>query len=373
MKVLIAGDYCPQNRVADLFEKRDFESVLGNVRDLISTVDYSIVNFECPVCDGSETPIVKFGPNLKCTEHGVEALKWAGFKCVTLANNHFLDYGEEGVAKTLKTCQDYGIDTVGGGVSLSEASQVLYKKIDGRILAIINCCEHEFSIATETTAGSNPLNPIHQFYAIQEARAKSDNVIVIVHGGHEQYQLPSPRMVDTYRFFVDAGADAVINHHQHCYSGYETYKGKPIFYGIGNFCFDIKAPMPKGWAYGYMVQINFQPEKIVTRLYPYSQCVEKIGVKILCDNAFDKQIETFNKIIADYHLLLEQTRFYYDSSMQSIALSVDPIQNRIIGALQYRHVLPLSYSKRWLIKLQNLILCEAHRDKMNYFLKNFHK
>jgi len=130
MKVLIAGDYCPQNRVADLFEKRDFESVLGNVRDVISTVDYSIVNFECPVCDGSETPIVKFGPNLKCTEHGVEALKWAGFKCVTLANNHFLDYGEEGVAKTLKTCQDYDIDTVGGDVMLNEASQVLYSHRD---------------------------------------------------------------------------------------------------------------------------------------------------------------------------------------------------------------------------------------------------
>ena len=200
MKVLIAGDYCPQNRVADLFEKRDFESVLGNVRDVISTVDYSIVNFECPVCDGSETPIVKFGPNLKCTEHGVEALKWAGFKCVTLANNHFLDYGEEGVAKTLKTCQDYDIDTVGGGVTLNEASQVLYRKIEGKILAIINCCEHEFSIATDTTAGSNPLNPFQQYYAIQDARKKADYILVIVHGGHEHFQLPSPRMQETYHF-----------------------------------------------------------------------------------------------------------------------------------------------------------------------------
>jgi poly-gamma-glutamate synthesis protein (capsule biosynthesis protein) len=45
-------------------------------------------------------------------------------------------------------------------------------------------------------------------------------------------------MVETYRFFIEAGADAVVNHHQHCICGYEVYKGKPIFYGLGNFCFD---------------------------------------------------------------------------------------------------------------------------------------
>lgn len=47
-------------------------------------------------------------------------------------------------------------------------------------------------------------------------------------------------MQEIYRFFVDIGADAVINHHQHCYSGYEVYKEKPIFYGLGNFCILIK-------------------------------------------------------------------------------------------------------------------------------------
>ena len=53
---------------------------------------------------------------------------------------------------------------------------MLYKEIDGQMLAIINCCEHEFSIATEITAGSNPLNAIQQYYSIKEARQKSDYV-----------------------------------------------------------------------------------------------------------------------------------------------------------------------------------------------------
>ena len=50
MKILVAGDFCPQNRVAEMLKREDFESVLGDVRSIIAGADYSIVNFECPVC-----------------------------------------------------------------------------------------------------------------------------------------------------------------------------------------------------------------------------------------------------------------------------------------------------------------------------------
>ena len=157
---------------------------------------------------------------------------------------------------TLMYLNDKQADFVGGGNSLRQASETLYKSIDGHTLAVINCCEHEFSIATETSSGANPLNPIQQYYKIQEARKNADYVLVIVHGGHEHYQLPSPRMKETYRFFVDAGADAVVNHHQHCYSGYEVYNGKPIFYGIGNFLFDREGVRNSIWNEGDMVLLT---------------------------------------------------------------------------------------------------------------------
>ncbi len=100
MKILIAGDFCPQNRVADAFERLDYASVLKEVQKITSDVDYSIVSFECPVVTGNAKPIEKIGPNLKCTPNGVKAIQYAGFDCVTLANNHFLDYGEDGVKET---------------------------------------------------------------------------------------------------------------------------------------------------------------------------------------------------------------------------------------------------------------------------------
>ena len=108
----------------------------GEVKDVISDADYSIVNFECPVTKGGEKPIEKCGPNLQCSEKGMEAVKWAGFDCVTLANNHFLDYGKDGVENTLEACKKYGIDTVGGGKNLHESSKILYKEVDGKTLAL---------------------------------------------------------------------------------------------------------------------------------------------------------------------------------------------------------------------------------------------
>ena len=238
ISVLIAGDFVPRKGVASKFDEGLFEVVLGEVKLFVKQVDFSLVNLEAPIVEGKGTPIKKAGPNLKCSKSTIEALRYVGFKGVTLANNHFYDYGEEGALTTMSILTEAGISYVGAGKNLAEASRVLYQSVGDKTVAFINCCEHEYSIATDHTAGSNPVNPVSQYYAINEAKEKADYIIVIVHGGIEGYQLPTPRMQELYRFFVDCGADAVVNHHQHCYSGYEVYNGKPIFYGLGNFCFD---------------------------------------------------------------------------------------------------------------------------------------
>lgn len=364
MNILIAGDFCPQHRVADKFEDGDFESVLGGVRDIVSGADYSIVNFECPVTYGGETPIVKCGPNLQCSEKGMEAVSWAGFDCVTLANNHFLDYSSKGVENTLRACRKYKVDTVGGDRNLQEASAVLYRKIDDSILAIINCCEHEFSIATGSSAGSNPLNPIQQYYAINEARKKADYILVIVHGGHEHFQLPSPRMQETYRFFVDAGADAVINHHQHCYSGYEVYKGKPIFYGLGNFCFDKAGMVNDIWNEGFMVSLQFSPQEISYNIYPYMQCREEACITLLSPAAFDNRLNELNAIISDSNRLKQAIGKYYESSGKGILNFLEPFACRLYNGLRHRGLLPSFISTKRILRATNYICCEAHRDKL---------
>ncbi len=372
MKIIVAGDFAPRARLAKQIEERKFSEVFPeDVRKVIKSADFSFVNFESPVVEDGYQPIPKCGPNLRCTSEAAEAVRYAGFTGVTMANNHILDYGPEGLRKSIECCKCQGLDVVGVGDNLSEADKILYLEKDGKKLAIINCCEHEFSIASDTTAGANPLNPIRQYYAIQEAKKQADYVLVIVHGGHEHFQLPSPRMQETYRFFVDAGADAVVNHHQHCYSGYEMYREKPIFYGLGNFCFDEDGGRNSTWNEGYMVVLSFDNHEITYEMIPYTQCNEKASVELVKERtSFDKTIEKLNAIIQDSRELKKEVDKYYRTTAPGMLLMHQPYENRILNKLYRMHLLPSLVSRKKYLMLLNYINCEAHYDKHVFALKN---
>ena len=363
MKILIAGDFVPRRRTAVQIDAGDYSS-LEQVKPIIQAADYAIVNFESPVMTREALPIKKTGPNLRCTESAMKCVAQSGFKCVTLANNHFFDYGQIGVEDTIDSCEKHHIDFVGGGKTQAEAEQVLFKNINGQILAIINCCEHEWSIATIKHGGSNPLDIISVCRAIQTAKQKAEFVLVIIHGGTEGYNLPTPRMKQTYRFFVEQGADAVVNHHQHCFSGYEVYQGKPIFYGLGNFCFDkLKASDDKLWEEGFMVELQFD-KTIGFKLYPYVQCDEKEPVVRLIEKrgGFEDAISSLNCIIADDSLLNEQ---FERLSMQRKKLAKDilsPYSFGILTKLYSKGLLPSFASDKRMRKLCAFIQCESHRD-----------
>lgn len=367
MKIIIAGDFVPCGRIKAQVESGDY-SCFDGVKPIIQSADYAIVNFESPVVEHKTKPIDKYGPNLKCNSHGLEAIKMAGIKCVTLANNHFLDYGPIGVRDTINAIDSLCLDCVGGGMNLVEAEQILYKEIDGQTIAIINCCENEFSIATNDSAGSNPLNPIRQYYSIQEAKAKADFVLVIVHGGHEMCQLPSLRMVETYRFFIDSGADAVVNHHQHCYSGFEVYHGKPIFYGLGNFCFDREGQRNTIWNEGYLVSIDFSIQNPAFSIHPYRQCDTKPCVELLPESAFDEKLKEFNAIIADQNVLESVINNYYKHCGDKYGNIFEPIRNRYYLAAKHKGWLPSLITRNRKLNAIDYIMCESHRDKLIHWL-----
>lgn len=370
MKILVAGDYVPQHRVLHLIQEKRYNEVFGAVKRLTNTVDYSIVNMECPYALKEAVPIVKTGPNLKCeSPEMIDSIKWMGFDCVTLANNHFRDYGDSGVKQTLEALSHYSLNSVGGGLTLEDAEQTLYKDINGKVLAIINCCEHEWSIATNNHGGSNPLNPIKQYYCIQEAKQKADHVIVIVHGGAELHNLPLPRMKETYRFFIDAGADIVVNHHQHCFSGYEIYNGKTIFYGLGNFCFD-RQNAKDCWYEGYLALIHLKEENIVFTLIPYEQCKSKPEISILDHREeFDNRINQLNSIISDNELLLDSFHRFSAKREQSFKNLLEPYRSSISKTLLRKGLLPSFATPVRLKYLLGHIQCESHKDVMNNCLE----
>lgn len=370
MKVLIAGDFSPKFRLAQMVECGKYQEILGEVAPLIQGADYSMVNFESTIVGEEDRPIRKCGPNLSCTPAAAEALKWAGFRMMTMANNHILDYGASSMRRNLDTFDRLGLDHVGAGMNLAEASRTFYKKIDGKTLAVINCCEHEFTIATEQEAGANPLDPIAQSYAIREARKKTDYVLVVVHGGHEHFQLPSPRMQRTYRFFVDCGADAVVNHHQHCFSGMETYRGKPIFYGLGNFCFDYKGAKSKTWCEGFMLELDFDSDHVGWRTIPYQQCPgAHVGVFPMEEReGFDGEFSRLSQIIGSPEELRKAVEKYYDKAGEGYLLPFEPYDNRFLKALRYRRWIPSFFGQKRAVVIKNYINCEAHLDKLRHII-----
>ena len=370
MKILVAGDFVPKNRLVPIMAGGKYEPLFNSVKEIISSTDYSLVNLECPIVEDGDKPISKYGPNLQCSSKVVEAIKFAGFKCATLANNHIRDFGDVAVKRTMLVLRNNGIDTVGAGENLDAAAIILYHQHDGKTLAVINCCENEFSTATKNHFGANPLNVARQYYAITEAKKNANYVLLIVHGGHEHFQLPSPRMVETYRFFIDAGADAVVNHHQHCYSGYETYKGKPIFYGIGNFCFDNPVRRKGSWTEGYMVAIDFSLEKPTYEIYPYNQCADEPRIELLAKDAFDARLKEINTIISDSCKLQTEVNKYYSGCMNNYENVFEPIRNRFYLAAKKRGLVPSLVNKGRKLMAYDFINCESHRDKMLYWLKN---
>ena len=130
-------------------------------------------------------------------------------------------------------------------------------------IAILNFCENEWSIAEDDSPGANPMDIIDNTNHIREAKASHDKVIVIVHGGHEYYNLPSPRMQKQYRFYADQDADIVVGHNTHCISGSEMYKGVPIYYSLGNFLFTGRSTI-ENWYYGLVLELEIKDGNIRT-------------------------------------------------------------------------------------------------------------
>lgn len=370
IKMLIAGDFVfPSD--PSLINSDSYCCRFGEIMKIIADSDYSIINLESPIIETTPTPIKKSGPNLRSNAEAINLINFLGFKGVTLANNHFYDQGEKGVKDTINRCKAFSIDYFGAGFNLEDAAKTHYISIKDKIVAIINCCEIEFSIASAQHGGSNPLNPISQYYAINEAKSKADFVVVIVHGGIEHFQYPTMRMQQTYRFFVDAGANAVINHHQHCYSGYEIYNGAPIIYGLGNFFFPRFKYSNTFWNIGYLVKLLFD-HSIRVEIYPYNQCSDNYGIELLkgdLKNEFDSKIKIINAVIQNQEELEQANIKFMNSSLSSYDWLFQPYDNKLLKALANRGLIPKLLSQPKLNEIMSLVNCQSHFDRFNYYLR----
>ena len=374
VSILIGGDFAPINQAENIAIGSP-ENIWGNTLQLFQQASLSIINLETPLTDSFET-INKTGPALKADKRIVNTLKAAKIDLVTLANNHILDFGEQGLTDTINVCENNEIDTVGAGVNLKESQKVYYKKVQETTIAVVNFAENEFNSATDNSAGSNPMDLIDNIKQIRTAKNNADFVIVIVHGGHEYHKYPSPRMQKQYRFYAEEGANVVIGHHTHCVSGYEIHNDVPIFYSLGNLFFpwDNK---PNFWYEGYFLSLVLEEKnKIKFDLHFYDQCKGECSIQLVDDNHYDfrkKNINEINEVIANSkRLLIKWDEFVSRKQKEYFQYLLIPFNfvRRVVNKLDLIQFFITKYQKKLLL---NLIRCESHQEVLVDVLKKSKK
>lgn len=366
MKFLITGDLVV-NQPYNASQKIDPQLI-----DLFTKSDCNIINLEAPVTT-NQKKIIKTGPYLKAhRDSTLDVLKTLNIHIAALANNHIKDYDEQGVLDTIIFCQNNGIETIGAGKHAEDAAQTKVVQTSEGIVAIINIAENEWASAEENSAGANGMCLIKDTKKIQQAKQTYDFVFVIIHGGHEYYNLPSPRMQRQYRFYAEQGADLVVGHHTHCINGHEIYKGTPIFYSLGNFLFTKDSPHTD-WYTGLVLQVELSNKKLTTHLLPIQQSKETFELRQFDDNQQTLgRIAKYNEIIQDKTKLEKAWNNYVLTNTNTYCnywSILSFIKNKKIKGIMKR--LKLNYAQKFgQILFLNLMRCEAHYDLSREILKN---
>lgn len=249
MKLLFAGDVILQGDRLDVSEAVD-----------VNVFDYRFVNFEAPCCRTSEKKAVKAGPSLCQSEAALAAVCDAGFNVAALANNHMMDYGLEAAMHTADLFHSRGVLTCGLGRDREEAMRPVLLEKDGEKIAILNLAEGQFgAIRRDGDSGYAWIMDEMSTGGVHNLVDRGYKVIVFAHAGLEDMQHPLPEWQAVYRRFIDAGAYLVVAAHPHIAQGWETYKGRRIYYSLGNFAFDreiLDEKSRKQWHRGLMLVVD---------------------------------------------------------------------------------------------------------------------
>ncbi len=210
----------------------------GAVRDLLKSADVAVANFENPAPDAFRYHTQ--GTTFSADPRLIAGLSKAGIDIVSIGNNHIGDAGSKGIIDTVKNLKKYKIKSTGAGANLKAAHTPATTTVDGVKVAILGYDTIAKGYAAgPSSAGSAQLSRAGVKADIKKARANgADVVIVYPHWGTEYSPRPFAAQQALARSIIDAGADMVIGNHAHWVGAMEVYKGKPIWYALGNFVFD---------------------------------------------------------------------------------------------------------------------------------------
>ena len=231
------GDVSLDPSYIPVFRSNGYGWAWSGLEGLFEDDDLTVINHECP-----STTVVAPIPktfSFRCDPVALEAAKRAGVDVLNFANNHGFDQGPQGLVDSLQNARRAGLIAVGAGESAEEADAPRYVEAKGWRIGIVGVGEVLDPISQVAVGEEVGTAVGHDFpralRAIREASANADLVVVVIHWGVELDTQPRDYQVAEAHRMIDAGADVIFGHHSHRLQPMETYEGRPIFYGLGNF------------------------------------------------------------------------------------------------------------------------------------------
>lgn len=212
----------------------------GNILPLLKKNDFNIINLETTITKSEKRVFKVF--NFKLDPNNIQTLFEANISLVNLANNHILDFNEEGLIETLQVLDNKKIKHVGAGQDITQARRLEILEKNGIKIGVIGYTDNEPDwAATSEKAGINyvrvgQLEKIE--HDIKSIRTQVDVLIISIHWGPNKVEHPETALVDFAHKIIDCGADLIHGHSAHIFQGIEIYNGKAIIYGAGDFIDD---------------------------------------------------------------------------------------------------------------------------------------
>jgi hypothetical protein len=234
------GDMLPGEYISNIMAQNGNDFPYEQAMLYLSEPDIMAGNLELPITTAG-TPIENTPYVYKGSPDVLPAMRDAGFDVMSLANNHALDQGLEGMRDTMKHLREVGIGYMGVGENDTEAFAPLMMEAKNLKVAYIGVSEvipfADLKADSKVPGIAETYDTTRTVDAIAKAEKDADIVVVMVHWGEDGQDTPEEIQRDYARQYIDAGADLVIGSHPHVLQGFETYKGKWIAYSLGNFVY----------------------------------------------------------------------------------------------------------------------------------------
>lgn len=292
LKILFAGDLMLDRGVRNHIEKKGMNYLFEDIKPLFKSSDIVIVNFECVASNASLSPTKKKF-TFRADPKWLSSLSENGITHVTLANNHSVDFGEEGIRQTVANLNHSGITPIGYySDETSSCLPTIIKKNKSSIAIFSSCflnqkngfiCNENATTLSERIKKFKEINP-------------STIVFACLHWGIEMELIPTIEQIAQAHHLINSGADVIIGHHPHVVQTIENYKGKYIFYSIGNFIFDNnREPANRG----IFTEFSLSNGKIKsTKIIPFNIIKSKVKrMNTKESNLFMNEISTVSQTI----------------------------------------------------------------------------